>query len=242
MYYDPLILLVVALSSIGLMALISTLYVFVNIRILRKHMVNLLVAGGVGQLAALLLIITLSLILDIPLINLFFIKLDIYFILVTMVSLGLAVLILMVSAKIIGEEYLMKFPVETLRSLNPIVLALIVFALAPVLEEIIFRGLFFYAFKILFNSGILALVLSSIIFMLAHLRAVKLEGLAIILAIAFILGIPVFYLNTIIPSIIVHISINIIGVVQSGKIAKQLQLEEIREDNETLVEPRNIWI
>lgn len=241
MYYDPLVLFIIALGSIGLMALISTLYVYVNIRILRRYTVNLLIAGGVGQLAALLLIIALSFILGIPLVNILSIKLDISFVLATIVPLGLAVLVLMISTRIIGEEYLMKFPVETLKSLNPVILALIVFVLAPILEEVVFRGFFFYAFKILFNSGILALILSSIIFMFAHLKAVKLEGLVIILAIAFILGIPVLYLNTIIPSIIVHITLNIIGVLQSGKIAKQLQLEKIRGDNETLIEPKNIW-
>ncbi len=242
MGYDPLVLFIVGLGSIGLMALASTLYVFVNLRIFRRHTVNLLVAGGVGQLAALLLIIALSLILGIPLMDFFCVKMDISFILVTIVSLGLAVLVLMISSRIIGEEYLMRFPVETIRALNPVVLALIIFVLAPVLEEILFRGFFFYAFKNLFNNGLIALMLSSILFMLAHLRAVKLEGLAIILTIAFVLGIPVFYLNTIIPSIIIHISINIIGVLESKKLVKQLQVEEMRGGNETLVEPRNIWI
>ena len=241
MDYDPLVLFIVGLGSIGLMALASTLYVFVKLRILRSHAVNLLVAGGVGQLAALLLIVALSPILGIPLMDLFHIKLDAYFILVTAASLGLAILVLMASARIIGEEYLMKFPVETIRTLNPVVLALIVFVLAPVLEEMLFRGFFFYAFENLFNNGLIALALSSILFMFAHLRAVKLEGLTIILAIAFILGIPVLYLNTIIPSIIVHISINIIGVLKSSELVRPSQVEETG-NNETFVEPRNIWI
>ncbi len=223
------------------MALVSTLYVFVNIRVFRRPAVNLLVAGGVGQLASLLLIIVLSFLLGIPLADLFRVELNVSFIIITIVSLGLALLVLMVGARIIGEEYLMKFPVETLRSLNPVVLALIVFILAPILEEILFRGFFFYAFKEWFNSGIIALIASSIIFTFAHLRAVKLEGLAVILAIALILGLPVLYLNTIIPSIIVHISINIIGVIQSSRLVEQPGLEEVGKDNETLVEPRNIW-
>ncbi len=240
MGFNPLILFLLGLGSIGIMALASTLYVLVSVKIFRKYSINLLAAGGVGQLAALLLVIGLSPLLGIPLQVFFSVRLDLAFTIWTLGSIGLALIVLMASTRIIGEEYLMKFPVETIRSINPVLLALILFLLAPILEEIVFRGFFFYAFKLLFNNGLIALVLSAILFMLAHLKSVKKEGLLVILAVALVLGLPVLILDTIIPSIITHIVINVIGVLESRRL-EEARVEEIRGENETLIEPGNIW-
>ncbi len=238
--YDPLVLFLLALGSVGIMALVSTLYVFLKVRVLNRLSVNILVAGGVGQLAALVFVITLSLILRIPIVDFFTLQLDAYFIALTLVSIALSLTILIVSARFMGEEYLMKFPVETIEALNPVILVSIIFIVAPVLEELLFRGFFFYALLAWLDNGLSALILSSILFAVAHLRAVKPEGIIVIFAIGIVLGMPVLYLNSIVPSIIAHISINIIGVMESRKLAK-LTVEEV-EENKTIIEPRNIWL
>ncbi len=240
MSLNPLLLFLLGLGSIGIMALASTLYVLACVKVFRKYSINLLVAGGVGQLAALLTVLGLSPILGVPLQVFFGASLDLAFTIWTLSSIGLSLIVLMASTRIIGEEYLMKFPVETIKSINPIILVLILFFLAPILEEIIFRGFFFYAFKIVFNNGLIALVLSAILFMLAHLKSVKKEGLLVIFAIALVLGLPVLTLNTIIPSIITHVTINIVGVLESRRL-EEIGVEEVRGENETLIEPGNIW-
>ncbi len=185
-----------------------------------KNIVNnesyVLETGAVGQIIAIILMITLSILLGIPLTEFFHCKNFSMTLTFCFFTPMLALFVLLVSTKIADtNKDLMKIPLKDLTSIG-FKEYLILLVLAPVAEELIFRGFLQYSLSLLLNKTA-ALVLVSLIFSLAHFEAIKPRGLPLIFIIGAILGLPVYLELGLYASIFSHSIINFYGITKLSR-------------------------
>jgi len=106
-----------------------------------------------------------------------------------------------IATEILKVEY--EFP----EKINPVLMAPVLLVLAPMVEELIFRGLILKGLECYVGrEG--AVILSSLFFALVHYQALPLVFLFIMFLVGVLLAYSVVKWRTIIPSIIAHVVIN----------------------------------
>ncbi len=172
---------------------------------------NVLIAGAVGQASALPAVVILGYLLHLPIPE-FFTYLSVKdLVLVASLTSVTSYISVMLIARFMGEDYLMKFSSREIQSLNWVKRSLILLVLAPVTEELLFRGFIQYSLTELMNP-LISLTVTSFAFTFVHVGAVKPKGLPIVLALGLLLGLPVYLGTGIYGSIVTHSIINLQGI------------------------------
>ena len=127
----------------------------------------------------------------------------------SLISLGitLAITVLIVSSLFPPVDTPIEKMLSTMKSLYVFVIFGV--ALAPLFEEIIFRGFLFKVFTDLGGPSV-AIPLTSVLFALLHAQQLwgSWAGIALIFCVGFVLSVIRQRTNSVIPSLIVHVSYN----------------------------------
>ncbi len=177
---------------------------------------NPLIAGAFGQTIVLAFILLVFIVFRVSLTVFFSYSAFSSFLLVLFFVPFAGLLILYVSGKISGKDYLMRFPPETILSLGFVRASIILLFLAPFTEELVFRGLLQFSLSSLLNP-LASLFLVSLVFALMHFKAVETKGLFIIFLEGIVLGLPVYFGEGLAASILSHSLMNLYGILKLNR-------------------------
>ena len=210
-------MLATGLAGLTAIPIASSVYWILSTRYKGGSEPNPLMVGAVGQVSALFVMLVLSVVLHISLQC--FLHYDSLSKLlgVTVLSLSFILVVSYISEKTTGEGDLVNPGIrEAIRSLGFFRSCMALLVLAPLTEELIFRGFLQYSIAG-FIGGLASLLLVSILFSLMHYRITKPLGVLLVFVTGLVFGLPVYLGSGLYASVASHLTANLYGLVRLDK-------------------------